>query len=150
LGVTTAAVPNGRLAWIPGDRVHVRHVRNAIQIDLSSRQLRVLRADRVLRTIPVAIGRPGSPTPTGRFHVTDKLRGAAYGRAYGCCILALSGRQPQLPRGWAGGDRLAIHGTPRPDLIGARVSAGCLHARRSDLRYLMRTVRLGTPVFIRS
>jgi lipoprotein-anchoring transpeptidase ErfK/SrfK len=29
------------------------------------------------------------------------------------------------------------------------VSAGCVHAPDSDLRYLMRVVPLGTPVLIR-
>lgn len=31
---------------------------------------------------------------------------------YGCCVLALTGRQPNVPQGWKGGNRLAIHGTP--------------------------------------
>ena len=66
----------------------------------------------------VAIGRPGSETPTGRFAVTDKLNGASFGSYYGCCVLALNGHQPKLPAGWSGGDRLAIHGTNSPGTIG--------------------------------
>ena len=72
----------------------------------------------------VGVGRPGSPTPKGRFSITDKLSGRAYGGTYGCCILALSGRQPKPPPGRTGGDRLAIHGTNDPGSIGRRSSAG--------------------------
>src|SRR5918992_817506 len=79
---------------------------------------------------------------------TDKLPGARYSSVYGCCILALSGTQPNLPRGWTGGNRLAIHGTPEQGSVGGRESAGCLHARDGDLRRLMSAVPLGTPVRI--
>jgi hypothetical protein len=91
----------------------------------------------------LGIGRAGTSTPTGRFSLTDKLRGRDYGSYYGCCILALSGHQTHTPRGWTGGARLAIHG----GAYGA-VSAGCLHASTGDLRYLMRVVRLGTQIVI--
>jgi lipoprotein-anchoring transpeptidase ErfK/SrfK len=104
----------------------------------------------VLSQISVAIGRPGSETPTGRFAVTDKLRGGSYGPYYGCCILALNAHQPKLPVGWQGGNRIAIHGTNSPGTIGAPASAGCLRAADSDLELLMRRVPLGTPVFIKN
>jgi lipoprotein-anchoring transpeptidase ErfK/SrfK len=101
-----------------------------------------------VRSFRVAVGRPGSTTPIGRFAVTDKLDGSRFGPYYGCCILALSGHQPHTPAGWRGGSRLAIHGTSTPGDIGTAASAGCLHASASDLRFLMRAVPLGTPVFI--
>jgi lipoprotein-anchoring transpeptidase ErfK/SrfK len=104
---------------------------------------------RVVHEATVAIGRSGSSTPTGRFAITDKIAGSRYGPYYGCCILALSGKQPNLPPGWTGGDRLAIHGTDDLGSIGQPSSAGCLRARDEDLRPLMRRVPLGTPVFIR-
>jgi lipoprotein-anchoring transpeptidase ErfK/SrfK len=97
----------------------------------------------------VGVGAPSTPTPTGRFAVTDGLRAAA-GSPYGCCILALSGHQPHVPQGWAGGDRLAIHGTSDPATIGAAASLGCLHATDADLRRLMRIVSLGSIVTIRA
>ena len=57
---------------------------------------------------------------------------------------ALSATQPNLPAGWTGGNRIAIHGGP----TGAAVTAGCIHAAEADLSYLMRLVPLGTPVTI--
>jgi hypothetical protein len=119
-----------------------------LEIDLSDRQLLVYEG-RLARRISVAIGAPATPTPPGVYYVTDRLRGADFGSFYGCCILALSGRQPNLPQGWSGGDRLAIHGSPAPTW-GKNVSNGCLHAREADLRYLMKVVPLGTPVMVRA
>jgi lipoprotein-anchoring transpeptidase ErfK/SrfK len=92
----------------------------------------------------VAIGAASSPTPTGRFSVTDELSDF-YPSVYGCCVLALSAHQTRLPKGWSGGDRVAIHGGGG---IGSAVSNGCLHADEADLRYLMTTVPLGTLVVI--
>jgi lipoprotein-anchoring transpeptidase ErfK/SrfK len=151
LGVTSTELPNGKLGWIKKEdgAVDQRRTKLAIRVDLSERRLRLVNGDRTLRTASVGIGRPGSATPTGRFAVTDKLDGANYGAYYGCCIIALSGHQPNLPPGWPGGDRLAIHGTSNPATIGTRASAGCLHAGESHLRVLMRRVPLGTPVYIR-
>jgi L,D-transpeptidase catalytic domain len=151
LGVVAPEVPNGRLAWVDGESraLQFRSTAYSLHADLSGRRLELRKGGRVLRRHGVAIGRPGSETPTGRFAVTDKLRGSRYGPYYGCCILALSGHQPKLPAGWAGGSRLAIHGTDAPGTIGAAASAGCLRAAEADLRVLMRRVPLGTPVFIR-
>jgi lipoprotein-anchoring transpeptidase ErfK/SrfK len=151
-GVAAPELRNDQLGWINVRSSSVRLVRAAIWIgvDLSRRQLTVNTQDRVLRRIRVAIGRPESPTPVGRFAITDKLAGADFGSAYGCCILALSGHQTRLPPGWTGGDRLAIHATSNPQDIGGRVSAGCVRALDTDLRYLMRVIPLGTAVLIRS
>ncbi len=150
LGVVTTELPNGRLAWVNrrNDGIHLRRTAYSLHADLSGRWLELRRYGRRIRRMSVAIGRPGSETPTGRFAVTDKLNGASFGSYYGCCVLALNGHQPKLPAGWSGGDRLAIHGTSSPGTIGTPASAGCLRAADADLRILMRRVPLGTPVFI--
>jgi len=150
LGVISTKLPNGRLGWVRARAVRLTTTPKSLTIDLSRRLLLFKRGDRVVRRMTVGIGRPGSSTPIGRFTVTDKLVGSNYGPYYGCCILALSAHQPNLPAGWTGGNRIAIHGTNAPSTIGAAASAGCLHARDADLRVLMRRVPLGTPVFIRA
>jgi lipoprotein-anchoring transpeptidase ErfK/SrfK len=151
LGVTTAALPNGTLGWV--DRhsagVRVERTRWSIHADISSRTVVLRRAGRLVKRLRVAVGRPGSPTPTGRFAVTDKLSGGSYGPYYGCCILALSATQPNTPPGWTGGNRMAIHGTNDSSSIGAAASAGCLRAADSDLTFLTGRVPVGTPVVIR-
>ncbi len=152
LGVVATEMPNGKLAWVHIENPGLRFRRHAYSLhaDLSGRWLELRRSGRRIRRITVAIGRPGSETPTGRFAVTDKLSGGNYGPYYGCCILALNGHQPKLPAGWQGGNRLAIHGTNAPGTIGSPASAGCLRAADSDLELLMRRVPLGTPVLIKN
>jgi L,D-transpeptidase catalytic domain len=151
LGVVTPELPNGRLAWVHIENRGLGFRRRAYSLhaDLSGRWVELRSRGRRIHRLTVAIGRPGSETPTGRFAVTDKMAGSRYGPYYGCCILALNGEQPNLPAGWQGGNRLAIHGTSSPGTIGAAASAGCLRAGDADLQVLMRRVPLGTPVFIR-
>lgn len=151
LAVTEAGVGNNHTVWVDARARGLRYERTRLQldIDLSSRTLLVRRGAVVVRRTSIGVGRAGSPTPTGRFAVTDKLNGRAYSAAYGCCILALSAIQPNLPAGWSGGNRVAIHGTLSSSDFGRAVSAGCVHASDVDLRYLMRIVPLGTPVVIR-
>lgn len=147
LEVTAAALSNGRHGWVEfGRDVSVQPIQWTLRASLSRRKLEVRRGSRLVRTIPVGIGAPGSPTPTGRFAIAEKVSGP-FGPAYGCCILALTARQPHLPPGW--NTRItyyvAIHAGSGQ---GAAVSAGCLHATEAEVRYLMRTVPLGTPVEI--
>jgi lipoprotein-anchoring transpeptidase ErfK/SrfK len=151
LGVSVPERPNGKLAWIDGRSSAVAPARTKVSLraDLSRRTLELRVGRKTVKRMRVAVGRPGSSTPTGRFAVTDKLSGDRYGPYYGCCILALSGTQPNTPAGWRGGNRLAVHGTNSPGTIGQAASAGCLRGGDADLHTLMRRVPVGTPVFIR-
>jgi lipoprotein-anchoring transpeptidase ErfK/SrfK len=151
LAVTTPELSNGRVGWIDGGSaaVTVERTRWSIHADVSERSVVLRRRGRIVRKLSVAVGRPGSPTPTGRFAVTDKLSGGDYGPYYGCCILAISATQPNTPPGWTGGDRMAIHGTSDAASIGQAASAGCLRAADGDLRFLIDRVPAGTPVTIR-
>src|SRR3712207_8292854 len=49
--------------------------KTAITVDLSRRRVELRRGERVAARVRVAVGRPGSRTPTGRFAITDKLNG---------------------------------------------------------------------------
>jgi len=103
----------------------------------------------VVLSAVVGVGSPSSPTPAGRFAVTDRLAGARFSSAYGCCVLPISAHQEHPPAGWANGTRMAIHGTNDPATIGQAASAGCVHAEESAMRALVQRVPLGTPVLIR-
>lgn len=150
LGVVATEVPNGRVAWVRASATRPAVATTRILVDLSRRRLRVVDADgRTVLRVTVGVGAAATPTPLGRFAVTDGLR-AGGGSPYGCCILALSGHQPNVPQGWTGGDRLAIHGTDDPASIGAAASSGCLRASDRDVRRVMDAVGLGAIVEIRA
>jgi lipoprotein-anchoring transpeptidase ErfK/SrfK len=141
------SVRKHHVGWLPLDAGTLFSEPRTIVIDLSRRRLSLFHRGTLTNTYKVAIGAPGTPTPTGRFAVTDRLR-VAPGTPYGCCILALNGHQDKIAQGWGGGDRIAIHATPETWTIGKAVSHGCVRASNRALRRLMARVRLGTPVTI--
>jgi lipoprotein-anchoring transpeptidase ErfK/SrfK len=141
---------NGRPAWIRAAATRPGAVDVSLHVDRSARRLTVRRGSKVLRRVSIAVGRPGTETPTGRFAVTDKLRTKRADSPYGCCAIALSGHQPKLLPGWLGGDRLALHATPQTETIGTAASLGCLRAKTRDLQALLQIVPLGAPVFVSS
>src|SRR4051794_23368645 len=53
--------------WSPLRRVISSAPPVRLEVSLSGRQLRVVQNGRVARTYGIAVGRPGHPTPTGRF-----------------------------------------------------------------------------------
>lgn len=151
LGIHSPVLANDQLGWIENDAaaLDLGRTRASLHVSLDDTSIELRRGRHTVRRIPIAIGRAGTSTPAGEFQVTDKLPGSRFPRApYGCCILALSAEQPNLPPDWRGGNRIAIHGTSRPDTIGQASSNGCLRASDADLRFLMRAVPVGAPVFI--
>jgi lipoprotein-anchoring transpeptidase ErfK/SrfK len=149
LKVVATELPNGRYGWIPMSATQLVANPWAVTADLSTRRVTVTRKGRVVRRFPVAVGKLGTPTPPGRYAVTDKLELMGGSAAYGCCALALSGHQPHVAQGWRGGNRLAIHGTTQPGTVGRAASLGCLRARNRDARWIVKNVFLGTLVEIR-
>jgi L,D-transpeptidase catalytic domain len=147
LGVTSDAVPNGALGWIDARTARLRTVDTSLRVELGRRRLQLVVGGVVVRAFRVGVGTAASPTPVGRFAVAEKLDGPRYGPVWGCCILGLTAHQPRPPSSWsAGRDYLvAIHGGAG---VGGAVSAGCLHVDDAALRYLMRAVPVGTPVFV--
>ena len=148
LGVTTPLLPNGRLGWIRADPGKLRGgaVEYSVRVDLSQRTAKAFHGQRLMRIWPVTVGAAGSETPTGSFAVTDTFRGGL-NAAYGCCAVAISATQPDLPSGWLGGNRIAFHGTSGP--LGVAASHGCVRSADRDVSFLVNTLPLGTPVQIR-
>jgi len=150
IGVLSHYMPNSRAGWIPEDAAVLRYMPYTIEVDLSALRLLVRRDGEVVRRLRVAIGRPGHETPTGRYAITDSLRVSSSGGPYGCCALALTGRQPNVPQGWTGGDRIAIHGTNKEDSLGTPASSGCLRASDADMRWMLKRIPVGAQVRIKA
>jgi lipoprotein-anchoring transpeptidase ErfK/SrfK len=149
LRVTATQLPNGRTGWIPARAAGLVASPWKLEADLSRRLVTVRRNGHAVRRFRVAVGRPSTPTPTGRFAITDKLHFTDHSSAYGWGAIALTGHQPHIEPGWTGGDRLAIHGTSDPGSIGQAASFGCLRASDADVRWLVGHAYLGSIVEIR-
>jgi lipoprotein-anchoring transpeptidase ErfK/SrfK len=148
LRVITSELPNGKRAWIDERDTQGGVTRFRMRANLSARRIEILKDGRIVRRIRSAVGEAGTPTPTGRFAITDKVPFTDRGSPYGCCALALSAHQPDTPSEWSGGDRIAIHATPARNSIGRPVTLGCMRVPAPDARWLMRYVPLGTQVQI--
>lgn len=141
--------PNGSAGWLPASQVRLLTTPLRIRIDLGDRRLTVYRSGRVLRHIRVAVGAPGTPTPTGRFAVAEVIRTHHPGGFLGPIVFPLTGFSNVLNEYAGGNGRVAMHGTSLPQLIGTRASHGCIRIRNSDVVWLARHVRPGVPVTIR-
>ena len=150
LGVMTPDAGNNRVGWIAQNATALSRVSWELKVSLAARRLTVLRYGKVVVQYTVAIGAAGSPTPTGRFAVTDRIVTNDPNGPYGCCILALSAHAPHALQGWAGGTRIAIHSTPESATIGEATSHGCVHVSLPEGRWLLAHIPLGTPTLINS
>ena len=148
-GVLTPDRANGELGWVRLDarRLRAGYTTSTVLVDISEREAVVRRSGRALRRFPVTVGAPSSPTPVGRFAVTDTFKGGL-SPAYGCCAVATTAKQPHLPSGWLGGDRIAFHGTTGE--IGVAASHGCIRAADRDVEPLLEELPLGSRVEIRN
>jgi lipoprotein-anchoring transpeptidase ErfK/SrfK len=104
-----------------------------------------------VRRWPVTVGGPDTPTPTGRFFITVKLKPPAISRrAYGAFALGLSGYSNVYDQFGTGDGQIALHGTLQPGSIGRTVSHGCVRLNNQAITKLATDLPLGTPVMIRA
>jgi len=150
ISVQAPELDNGEVAWMESRRARLDCVHWAMRANLKKRRLYVQHNGKTMRRFVIAVGRPGNSTPRGRFSVTDKLRVTDPGSPYGCCVLALSGHQTNLPPSWPGGDRLAVHATTDLTSLGEAASLGCMRVTSAQARWMINTIPLGTPLFVKA
>lgn len=141
--------PNGSSGWIRGDQVQLRGVAHEVIVDLSSRTAWLRRDRRAVRSWPVGIGQDRTPTPTGRFYITVKLRPPQISSVYGAWALGISGYSDVLDQFGTGDGQLALHGTDDLGDLGQKVSNGCVRMTNEMITVLAETLPLGAPVTIR-
>jgi lipoprotein-anchoring transpeptidase ErfK/SrfK len=120
-----------------------------IVVDLSDRRVTLYRDGRAVLESRAAIGQPGTPTPTGRYYVNQRLLAADPAGPFGPGAVGISAFSPTLQQ-WTQGGPIAIHGTNTPYKLGLAVSHGCVRIRNADLLRLYELASEGTPVLIRS
>ncbi len=140
--------PNGRTGWINLRGLRTVRTSTWIRASLHARRIWLMHGSRPRASFSAAIGAVTTPTPIGRFSVTDSLATGDPSGPFGWYAFGLSGDQPHLPPNWSGGDQLAIHGTDDPTSIGTAASHGCLRVSPQALARLRPALHLGTPVVI--
>ncbi len=107
-----------------------------ILITKSARRLSLFDGSTSLRQYPIAIGKPGTPTPEGNYAIASKILNP--GGILGTRWMGLNY------------DAYGIHGTPWPWLIGQMVSNGCIRMHNGNAEELFHLISVGTPVIIRN
>jgi hypothetical protein len=140
--------PNGTTGWVPRSALDLFHiVHKRLVVNRHTLRATLLRDGRRIFRVPIGVGKPGTPTPGGRFWVREKFRVAAGGHAiYG--PYAFGTAAYAVLSDWPNGGVVGIHGTGEPWLIPGRPSHGCIRMRNSDIRRLFRLMPRGTPIRI--
>jgi len=122
-----------------------------ILLDLSQREIALLRDGKAVNRWPVVIGAPETPTPVGRFQVQTKVVNPVYQSTSSGQVKGVGA----LGYRWIGfhskgPNVFGIHGTPWPWWVDARaaVSHGCVRMRNEHIEKLFAAVEIGTPVVI--
>jgi lipoprotein-anchoring transpeptidase ErfK/SrfK len=141
--------PNQARGWVRAGAVRLARTGYHVVIGLRRHRLTVYDRERVVLRTRTAVGRSVSPTPTGRYFITDLLRPPDPGGFYGPYAFGLSAYSP-VYTSFAGGDgQVGIHGTNQPAVIGTDVSHGCIRVANRVIERLAKRLPLGTPVTIR-
>jgi hypothetical protein len=141
--------PNGIVGYVHADNVRLVRVPTRITIDLSDRELVFYRDGEEALRSSVAIGAPGTPTPTGRYYVNQRLLAGDPSGPWGPGALGISAFSDVLQE-WIQGGPIAIHGTNDPSSIGHAVSHGCVRLPNHVLRKVFDAAGAGTPVMIQA
>lgn len=140
--------PNGSTGWIRADDVDLARTRYRVEVDLAEFELRVHEGDDLVVETPVGYGAEDTPTPGGRYYITELLEPPDPGGVYGPYAFGLSGFS-DVHLDFAGGEGvIGIHGTNDPSSIGNRVSNGCIRMANDVIEELASRLPLGTPVTI--
>ena len=137
--------PNESTGFIRKSDVEVTSTDQRILIDLSERSVVVWNGDEVVLDTTGTIGKPSTPTPTGSFYVRNVFEWYT-DSIYGPYVIPLSAYSESIDQINGGDAVVAIHGTQRPDLVGAAASLGCIRLDNDTLRELAAIVEPGAPV----
>jgi L,D-transpeptidase catalytic domain len=145
--VRLAERPNGSEGWLRARDVDTGTVQDRIVVRLRHHTLTRYDDGEPVERFMVAIGKPSTPTTTGRFFVWARVGYRDTDGPYGNFALGLSGFS-EVITDWPGGGRMAIHGTSAPNLAGRNVSNGCVRVFNPLMATLIE-VPIGTTVIIR-
>ena len=140
--------PNLSSGWIEARSVLLTTTPYRVVVLLRSHRMIVFDGRRAILRAPIGVGRAVSPTPSGRYFITDLLEPRDPAGVYGPYAFGLSAYS-NVYTTFAGGDgQIGLHGTDYPAGIGTDVSHGCIRTYNAVIRKLAALLPLGTPVTI--
>jgi len=120
-------------------------VKRVIVVSLEDRKLALVEDGQIKKVYTVAVGKPTTPSPTGKFTIARRVKNPTYshdgktvppgpGNPVGTRWMGLS------VKGYG------IHGTNEPKSIGKAASHGCIRMARKDLEEMYGMVSVGDTV----
>jgi lipoprotein-anchoring transpeptidase ErfK/SrfK len=140
--------PNGSTGWIREREVRLARTDWRVRVELRRHRVTVWQGRRVYGRWPIGLGQPWTPTPTGRFYVTQLIKPPTDDTIYGAYVFVLSGFSDKLTSYGGGDGELGLHGTNDPSGLGRDVSHGCIRMSNRAITRLAQRLPLGTPVTI--
>jgi len=140
--------PNGSTGWVKGPEVTLALNPYRIQVMLNEFKLTVFKNDSQINEIAIGVAKDNTPTPGGLYYTTELIKTPDPSGAYGPFAFGLSGFSDTLTTFNGGPGQLGIHGTNQPNLIGTKVSHGCIRMSNENITALSQLLPLGTPVQI--
>ena len=137
--------PNGATGWLRESGVELRTSPYLLRVHLGSRTLDINYEGGSIGTWPVAVGKPSTPTPTGRTFLLGSVLDDA--QSYSPIILPLGSHSDTLDTYGGGPGTVALHGWPDESVFGSAVSHGCIRVPADALDRLTQ-VPLGTLVIV--
>lgn len=142
--------PNHSTGWVRSHAVRLRQNEWRLRVDLSDHTVTTWRGARRISVHRVAVGRSVTPTPRGRYYLTDLIEPPDPDGLYGPYAFGLSAHSDVLTSFGSGDGQIGIHGTDDASVLGTDVSHGCIRVGNSVIESFARHLPLGTPVTIRS
>ena len=146
--VLITARPNHTTGWIKADDVTIAATDYHIELDLSTFHLKVFQGANVFVETDVVIGKDSTPTPIGRFFVTEKIKNSSDTGVYGAWILPTNGYSEVLETFDNGLPQVAFHGTNQPELVRTKSSNGCVRIPNDVVITIAGAIPAGTPIDI--
>ena len=142
--------PNLSSGWVRRKDVRFTFTRLRIVVRRKAHTIALMEGTQVKLRAKVAVGKSLSPTPRGRYFITDIVKPKDPKGFFGTYSLGLSAHS-NVYTSFEGGDgQVGIHGTNQPSAIGTDVSHGCIRVTNRVISRLATLVPLGTPVDIAS
>ena len=116
-----------------------------IVVSLEDRKLALVEDGKVIKTYPVAVGKPSTPSPVGSFTIERRVANPTY--SHDGRVVPPGPNNPVGTR-WMGLSihGYGIHGTNVPGSIGKAASHGCIRMAKADLEELYPMVAEGDTV----
>ncbi len=123
-----------------------------LEVQLKRRRVVLYQGETVVKSYPIAIGRPGWETPKGTYKVLQKLKNPTWIHPLKKGVSIPAG-DPENPLGrhwigfWTDGKNwIGFHGTPNPASVGRAASHGCIRMYNKDIEEMYQKVSLGDQV----